>query len=88
MRPRFNQGLRMKDSAAFSATIWVGALQAAATVSARHRRRCWRRLNPDREARQILELAACIIKHLPKYDDRMQVVRSGTGEQARTAGSL
>jgi hypothetical protein len=76
----------MKDSAAFSASVWVGALQAAATVSAKHR--CWRRLNPDREARQILDLAACIIKHLPRYDDRMQVVLSGTGESVRRAGSF
>ena len=76
----------MKDSAAFSATIWVGALQAAATVAARHQCLLKGR-NPDREARQILELAACIIRHLPKYDDRLQAVLAGTGEPVRRAGS-
>jgi hypothetical protein len=68
----------MKDSAALSATVWVGALQAAATVAARHRR--WGRLDPDREARRILEVAACIVKHLPRYDNRMQLVVAGTIE--------
>jgi hypothetical protein len=77
----------MKDTAAFSATVWVGALQAAATVSARHRW-CWRRLNPDREARRILELAACIIKHLPNYDQRMQPVIAGARGHARRGQPL
>jgi hypothetical protein len=76
----------MKDSAAFSATVWAGALQAAATVTARHR--CWGRLNPDREARRVLELAACIIKHLPVYDHRLQPVAAGTPEPARSAKQL
>jgi hypothetical protein len=69
----------MKDSAALSATVWMGALQAAATVTARHR--SWGRLDPEHEARQILELAACIIKHLPRYDNRMQLVIAGTIER-------
>jgi hypothetical protein len=72
----------MKDAAAFSAIVWVGALQAAATVTARHR--CWGRLNPDREARRILELAACIVKHLPRYDQRMQPVIAGAAERVRS----
>ena len=61
----------MKDSVALSATIWAGALQAAATLAATQMSR---RHDPTEHAACVVELAARMIQMLPEYDSRMSAI--------------
>lgn len=71
----------MKDFAALSATIWVGALQAAAIAVSRG---CGQEnFDPDEEAARITDLAVRIIKQLPRYDGRMGAAVAGAIDEPR-----
>jgi hypothetical protein len=59
----------MADFATHSATLWSGALQAAATIAASHERH--NHYDADATAERVLELAARIICKLPDYDSRV-----------------
>ena len=73
----------MKDSVALSATIWAGALQAAATLAAAH---ASRRDDPAESAACVVDLAARMIQMLPEYDSRMNAVsRLTDGVPAETS---
>jgi len=59
----------MPDFATYGATLWSGAMQAAATIVARYETPG--RHDPDETAHRVLDLAARLIRNLPEYDGRV-----------------